>query len=76
MVGTSALASPSPIHGTFSWAQRLLQKLTGKAGEQWAGNRADDCGNRSNGKLIEDLIGRGPITNKQLRISRQRLAER
>ena len=34
--------------------------------EQWAGNRDDDCRNRSNGKLIEDdLVGRAPITTKQ-----------
>jgi hypothetical protein len=67
---------PSSIHGTFPWAQRLLQKLTGKACEQWAGDRDDEGGNRSNGKLIEDLIGRAPITSKPLRISRQRLAAR
>ena len=66
MVGTWALASPSPIHGTFPWAQRLLQKLTDKAREQWAGNRDDDCRNRCNGELIEDdLVGRAPITTKQ-----------
>jgi len=36
------LASASSIHGTFPWEQRLLQKLTGKARGQWAGNRDDD----------------------------------
>ena len=44
------LASASSIHGTFPWEQRLLQKLTGKARGQWAGNRDDDWGNRSNGQ--------------------------
>jgi hypothetical protein len=41
--------------------------LTGKARKPTVGRDRDyDCGNRSDAKVIEDLIGRVPIPSKQI----------